>query len=66
MYIKELTGRQVAFKRPVRLTEKQQGLPVGTRVIAKFKDLLNTDKEVDGMLYAGITAELPKASNKFR
>ncbi|ODM99504.1 Histone-lysine N-methyltransferase eggless [Orchesella cincta] len=61
MYVKELTGRQVAFKKP---TSAQ--LPIGCRIIAKFKDLLRTDGEVDGMLYAGVTAEVPKNSNKQR
>lgn len=54
-------GKQVSFKKPSSVT-----LPVGTRIIARFNDLLNTDAEVDGMLYAGIVAEIPRDINKFR
>ncbi|CAL8104766.1 unnamed protein product [Orchesella dallaii] len=61
MYVRELTGKQVAFKKSCTVQ-----LPIGCRVIAKFKDLLETDAEVDGMLYAGVTAECPKTTNGFR
>ncbi|KAK7864464.1 hypothetical protein R5R35_011697 [Gryllus longicercus] len=54
--VKTVTGKQLAYSTPSPVR-----LPVGTRVIALFRD--EWAKEC---YYAGIVAEPPKAVNKFR
>jgi len=41
-------------------------LPVGARILAKFRDELKTEPYGDGQYYAGIVAEPPKNTNSFR
>lgn len=60
-YIRQLCLKQIAYNVPCPFI-----LPVGTRIIAKFKDELNTDPDSDGHYYAGIIAEPPKLTSKNR
>ncbi|CAL8125083.1 unnamed protein product [Orchesella dallaii] len=53
--MRQLTLLEMAYNIPCPFV-----LPVGTRIIAKFKDELNNDPETDGQYYAGIVAEPPK------
>ncbi|KAK7076102.1 hypothetical protein SK128_017129 [Halocaridina rubra] len=56
-----LPGRQLAYydKCPTRI-------PVGTRVIAKYKDEDPKNSTISGSYYVGVVAEIPTAANKYR
>lgn len=56
-----IPGRQLAYaeKCPTRI-------PVGTRVIAKYKDEDPKNSTISGSFYVGIVAEIPTAANKYR
>lgn len=56
-YLKQVTGRQMAYASPSPVR-----LPVGTRVIAIFKDN-DWSKE---SYYSGVISEPPKSMNKYR
>jgi len=55
--LKQVTGKQMAYTSPSPVR-----LPVGTRVIAIFKDN-DWSKE---SYYSGVIAEPPKSMNKYR
>lgn len=52
-------GKFLAYYHPASVR-----LPVGTRVIAIFKE--ENDKGKSDKFYAGVIAEIPKSINKFR
>lgn len=56
-----MTGRQLAYYAscPTRI-------PVGTRVIAKYRDDDPKNTTISGAFYVGIVAEIPTAANKYR
>jgi len=58
---KQVTAKQIAYNVPCPFM-----LPVGARIIAKFKDELKTEPIGNGQYYAGIIAEPPKNTNSFR
>lgn len=53
--VKTVSGKQIAAAR-----ESQVLIPVGTRVVAVFHDVVSNN------YYSGIIAEPPKATNKYR
>jgi hypothetical protein len=59
--VKQVSAKQVAYNMPCPFI-----LPVGARILAKFRDELKTEPIGDGQFYAGIVAEPPKNTNKFR
>lgn len=55
-----ITGKNLAYYYPCPTR-----IPVGTRIIAKYKD--EDQKEMDGgFFYVGIVAEIPTVANKYR
>lgn len=59
--IRQLCLKEMAVNHPCPFI-----LPVGTRIIAKFKDEVLMDPEVDGQYFAGIVAEPPKEMTQMR
>lgn len=55
---KTVTGKQLAYRKPSRVR-----YPVGTRVIALFR---NTESPGKDAYYAGVIAEPPKVLNMYR
>ncbi|XP_064085196.1 LOW QUALITY PROTEIN: histone-lysine N-methyltransferase eggless-like [Macrobrachium nipponense] len=56
-----LPGRQIAY-----YDKCSTRIPVGTRVIAKYKDEDPKNSAVSGSFYVGVLAEIPTAANKYR
>ncbi|KAK7070113.1 hypothetical protein SK128_006772, partial [Halocaridina rubra] len=56
-----LPGRQLAYS-----YANPNRIPVGTRVIAKYKDEDPKNMTISGSFYVGIIAEIPTAANKHR
>lgn len=60
--IRQLCLKQMAYNHPCPFI-----LPVGSRVIAKFRDeICSADSPTNGQYYAGVVAEPPKATSKNR
>lgn len=57
--VKTVTGKYMAYPTPSRVR-----LPVGSRVIAIFKEEGQASNKDN--YYSGVLAEAPKSSNKFR
>ncbi|XP_077285961.1 SET domain bifurcated histone lysine methyltransferase eggless [Arctopsyche grandis] len=57
--LKQASGRQIAYSEPAKVR-----YPIGTRVIALFKD--NTATMKKDAYYSGVIAESPTQLNKFR
>lgn len=53
--IKSVSGKQIAAA-----VTSQVVIPIGTRVVALFKDVSSSN------FYSGVIAEPPKATNKYR
>ncbi|XP_068205106.1 histone-lysine N-methyltransferase eggless-like isoform X2 [Palaemon carinicauda] len=56
-----IPGRQLAYS-----SKCATRIPVGTRVIAKYKDEDPKNSTISGSFYVGIVAEIPTAANKYR
>lgn len=56
-----MPGRQLAYFEPCATR-----IPVGTRIIAKYKDDDPKNTTISGSFYVGIVAEIPTAANKYR
>lgn len=56
-----MSGRQLAYFEPCATR-----IPVGTRIIAKYKDDDPKNTTISGSYYVGIVAEIPTAANKYR
>lgn len=56
-----MEGRQLAYYEPCATR-----IPVGTRIIAKYKDDDPKNTTISGSFYVGIVAEIPTAANKYR
>lgn len=56
-----MPGRQLAYINPCATR-----IPVGTRVIAKYRDDDPKNTTISGSFYVGIVAEIPTAANKYR
>ncbi|ODM97270.1 Histone-lysine N-methyltransferase eggless [Orchesella cincta] len=59
---RSFSGKHVAFRK----STLDRLLPVGTRVISKFKDLLMNNPGFNGKYFAGIVAEAPELQNDNR
>lgn len=59
---KERFGHEVSFSQPLQ----GYNLPVGSRVIGKFLDILSVNPEFKGLYYAGIIAEEKSNANRQR
>ncbi len=59
--VKIMSPRHIAYNLPCPFV-----LPVGTRVIATFKDELKSGSTNNNNYYAGIVAEPPKNTNNYR
>lgn len=58
---KVMPGRQLAY-----FESCATRIPVGTRIIAKYKDDDPKNTTISGSFYVGIVAEIPTAANKYR
>ncbi|XP_042206255.1 histone-lysine N-methyltransferase eggless-like isoform X2 [Homarus americanus] len=56
-----MPGRQLAYINPCATR-----IPVGTRVIAKYRDEDPKNTTISGSFYVGVVAEIPTAANKYR
>ncbi|XP_045118672.1 histone-lysine N-methyltransferase eggless-like isoform X3 [Portunus trituberculatus] len=56
-----IPGRQLAYYEPCATR-----IPVGTRIIAKYKDDDPKNTTISGSFYVGIVAEIPTVANKYR
>ncbi|XP_045620247.1 histone-lysine N-methyltransferase eggless isoform X1 [Procambarus clarkii] len=56
-----MPGRQLAYINPCATR-----IPVGTRVIAKYRDDDPKNTTISGSFYVGVVAEIPTAANKYR
>ncbi|KAK4320792.1 hypothetical protein Pmani_008367 [Petrolisthes manimaculis] len=58
---KVMAGRHLAYFNPCATR-----IPVGTRIIAKYRDDDPKNTTISGSYYVGIVAEIPTAANKYR
>ncbi|XP_068203468.1 histone-lysine N-methyltransferase eggless-like isoform X1 [Palaemon carinicauda] len=59
--VRVLPGRQIAY-----FDKCLTKIPVGTRVIGKYKDEDPQNLAMSGSFYVGVLAEIPTAANKYR